>query len=744
MRQKEIKSDGGRFFRRKRNIYLLAGGAAALLTLFFALACLYLSGAFQPPPQVTVHAENVYAQTLRVVTDRDYEPFSYVDASGAYVGLDVELINEIANRLQMNLELELLGWPDANRRFFDGQADAILNMETDLVAEDSRMIATIPTTEKQYVVYGRESVASVAELYGKRVVSLHQVPELGLEREITYLNSYAEIFRALENGEYDFAICPIQVGNVFAQKLNAKDLHPSYAVDHVYGAIALAPRNAALRDRINAVISDMQKEGRLNALDSKWIRNRYQNLSLSGIIRAHPALGAAFPLFFLLILALFAALMFQRRNALEKDAYTERLRENLDTINRQSAELVEAKNRAEASNRAKSFFLSNMSHDMRTPMNAIIGYANLAKREGVDEEQMREYLDKIGASSQRLLALINDVLEMSRIESGKMDLLPAPMDLKETLLEIRDMFAAQMEEKGITFSLDVSQVRDSRVLCDKNRLDRVLLNFLSNAFKFTPEGGVVSVSFWQIDSVAGWGKYELRVRDSGIGMSKEFAERVFDAFERERTSTVSGIQGTGLGMTIAKSIIDLMGGTVEVITAPNAGTEFIVRVAFELAGDADSGGGTVREPEKTAPDVDFSRIRLLLVEDNEINREIAMTVLTEAGFSLDVATDGREAVEKVAASQPGDFGAVLMDVQMPVMDGYEATRAIRALPNPALANVPIIAMTANAFQEDVQTAKSAGMNAHIAKPLDVSKMMEVLTEVLSANPPRTPPDANGD
>ena len=223
----------------------------------------------------------------------------------------------------------------------------------------------------------------------------------------------------------------------------------------------------------------------------------------------------------------------------------------------------------------------------------------------------------------------------------------------------------------------------------------------------------------------------MRVRDSGIGMSKEFAERVFEAFERERTSTVSGIQGTGLGMSIAKSIVDLMGGTVEVITAPNAGTEFIVRVAFELVAGSEADGETVREPERTeSADLDFSRIRLLLVEDNELNREIATAVLTEAGFTLEVAVNGKEAVEKVAASQPGDFGAVLMDVQMPIMNGYEATKAIRALENPALSNIPIIAMTANAFREDIQAARDAGMNAHIAKPLDVAKMMKTLTQIL--------------
>ena len=732
MAQHDIPQGRREFFSRKRNIYFLSGGVGALLIILFALTYLYLSDAFKPVPRVTVYADNCYSETLRVVTDRDYEPFSYIDENGAYTGLDVEMINEIANRLQINLEFELLDWPVANQRFFDGEADAILNMETDSVAGDPRMIATIPTAEKQYVVYGREKVASVPELYGKRVASLHRLPELGLEREITYLGSYAEIFEALKNGEYDFAICPIQVGNVFLQKLDIRDVQPSYAVSHVYGAIALSSENAELRDRINAVISDMQREGRLDELDSKWISHRYQSMSLFRMVGSHPAVGATFVLVLLLVIFLFVFLLLQHRVTLEKDAYAMQLQDNIETINRQSAELKEAKERAEASSNAKTTFLFNMSHDIRTPMNAIIGYTSLAKREGNSAEEMREYLAKIESSSQHLLALINDVLEMSRIESGKMELELVEVDLKKALAEVRDMFAAQMREKRIDFTADASQVRDRRVFCDKNRLNRVLLNLLSNAYKFTPEGGSVTVVLSQTDRAPdGYGAYELRVKDNGIGMTEEFAAKVFEAFERERTSTVSGIQGTGLGMAITKSIIDLMGGTIEVTTAPGAGTEFVVRVKLALAAGGNASGEAGEEAAKAgSAALDFSKMRLLLVEDNEINREIATMILTEVGFTLETAVNGREAVEKVAASRSGHFDAVLMDVQMPVMDGYEATRAIRGLSDPALANIPIIAMTANAFAEDIQAARGAGMNAHIAKPLDIAKMMKTLAEIL--------------
>ncbi|MBQ9720399.1 MAG: amino acid permease, partial [Oscillospiraceae bacterium] len=385
---------------------------------------------------------------------------------------------------------------------------------------------------------------------------------------------------------------------------------------------------------------------------------------------------------------------------------------------------------AEERDKAKTTFLSNMSHDIRTPMNAIIGYTSLARREQNSAEEVQEYLTKIDASSHHLLALINDVLEMRRIESGKMELEPVPVDLGRMFDELRDMFATQMKEKNIRFTVDTSGVRNRYVLCDINRLNRVLLNLLSNAYKFTPEGGTIRVTLSQLaESDKTRGQYEIRVKDSGIGMSPDFAERVFDAFERERTSTVSGIQGTGLGMAITKSIVDLMGGTINVVTAPEKGSEFIVHLALESAeGDTSEESEGRREAEPW--EFDFSSLRLLLVEDNEINREIATLLLSEMGFALDTAENGKIAVEKVAKSVSVPYDAVLMDIQMPEMDGYEATAAIRALDDPALAQVPIIAMTANAFAEDIKRAEEAGMNGHIAKPLDIAQMTQVLADVL--------------
>ena len=510
---------------------------------------------------------------------------------------------------------------------------------------------------------------------------------------------------------------------------------------HVYGTLAMHPQDTMLRVRVNAALIQMQQEGRLAALDRKWITDRYENMTLAEMVENRPWLVASITFVVVLLLLLLAYITLQYRNSQIQHAYTVRLQENFETINRQQSELkaqqkelIDAKIRAEEGSKAKSQFLSNMSHDIRTPMNAIIGYINLAKRGNITLEQIKDFLGKIESSSNHLLALINDVLEMSRIESGKMEIEPVDENLIKTLDEVRDMFSTQMQGKNITFTVDTSAVKDTYVVFDKNRLNRVLLNLLSNAYKFTPKGGRITVTLKQIgDAVDKVAEYELRVKDSGIGMTPEFAAKVFEAFEREKTSTVSGIQGTGLGMAITKSIVDMMNGSIKVVTAPNQGTEFIVDLKFPLS-DEDKIPKEIDSPVDTSddePSFDFEGMKLLLVDDIEVNREIAKMLLESAGFEVDTAENGKEAVDKVAASKAGDYAAVLLDIQMPVLDGYGAAKKIRELEDKELSKVPLIAMTANAFSEDVQAAKDAGMDAHIAKPIDVPDMMNTLQKVLN-------------
>ena len=525
--------------------------------------------------------------------------------------------------------------------------------------------------------------------------------------------------------------------------------------------------------------------------------------------------------------------------------------------------LSEAVRAAETANRAKSTFLSNMSHDIRTPMNAIIGFTTLAVSNIDDKKRVRDYLGKIISSSNHLLSLINDILDMSRIESGKIHLEETQVSLADVLHDLKTIISGQIYAKQLDLYMDAMDVTNEDVYCDKTRLNQVLLNLLSNAVKFTPAGGTVSVRLKQFPgAVKGSGLYEIRVKDNGIGMSQEFVKKLFSPFERERTSTVSRTQGTGLGMAITKNIVDMMGGTIEVQTEQDKGTEFIVRLPFRIQaeqhhtekiaeleglkalvvdddfntcdsvtkmlvrigmrsewtlsgkeavlrarqsmelGDAfhayiidwrlpDMNGIEVTrqirslgddtpiiiltaydwsdievearaagvtafcakplfmsdirdtlmtvigqmqaEAEDTsfpAAGSDFRGKCILLVEDNELNSEITVEILNGYGCQVDTAENGAEAVEKIKNSKPGNYDLVLMDVQMPVMNGYEATKQIRALNDPVLAGITIIAMTANAFDEDRRKALECGMDGFLTKPIVIEELMDILQKNL--------------
>lgn len=520
---------------------------------------------------------------------------------------------------------------------------------------------------------------------------------------------------------------------------------------------------------------------------------------------------------------------------------------------------------ANRANKAKSVFLSNMSHDIRTPMNAIVGFTTLAMTHIGQKEQVEEYLKKIMTSGNHLLSLINDVLDMSRIESGKMHLDEKPCSLPEILHGLQNILQADVNAKQLELFVDTVEVYDEEIYCDKLRLNQVLLNLLSNAVKYTGAGGKITMRITEkAGAPTGYANYEFLIKDTGIGMSKEFVQHIFEPFERERNSTTSGIQGTGLGMAITKNIIDMMNGTIEVISEQNVGTECTVNFMFRLNAEAkepeaipefvncralvvdddfntcdsvsymlqqigmraewtlsgkeavlrtkqalmrndnynvyivdwllpDMNGIEVvrRIRKETGEDVpvivltayDWSDIedeakeagvsafcskplflselrnclnsiihavsnenedadavggeapnrtgRILLAEDNELNQEIAVAILGEAGFETEVASNGQIAVDMLKSSEPGYYQLVLMDVQMPVMDGYEAARTIRRLENNELASIPILAMTANAFEEDKRDALMSGMNGHIAKPIDVKKLIEILNKTLS-------------
>ncbi len=399
---------------------------------------------------------------------------------------------------------------------------------------------------------------------------------------------------------------------------------------------------------------------------------------------------------------------------------------------RQKGLIEDALFRAENASKAKTKFLSNMSHDIRTPMNAIIGFTALAMKHIDDQERVQGYLGKIAASGSHLLSLINDVLDMNRIESGRIRLEKTKCSLRDMLHELSNMLMLEIQSKNLDFSVDMEGVADEQIICDRLRLNQILLNLIGNAVKFTNPGGRVGV---RIIEKAEKGReeaiYEFRVKDNGIGMSEEFQKHLFEPFERERSTTVSGIQGTGLGMAITKNLVEMMGGTISVISEKDVGTEFIVQIPMKKVSVRQSEAAAgAKETGSVPAEMSVEGLRILLVEDNDLNREIAGEILGEAGLIVEEAEDGSIAVDKLLAKGPGYYKLVLMDIQMPVMDGYTATHTIRSFENRELANIPIIAITANAFEEDKRKALEVGMNAHVVKPINAKQLLEVMEDIL--------------
>lgn len=396
---------------------------------------------------------------------------------------------------------------------------------------------------------------------------------------------------------------------------------------------------------------------------------------------------------------------------------------------KQNAILENALLKAERANDAKTTFLANISHDIRTPMNAIMGFTELAFRHIDERDRVYDCLDKIRASSNVLLELIDEILDMSRIESGRLDIDRTECSLTHIMNNIEQMLSKKIADRNISYTVDMGSVRNFDIYCDELRLSQVLMNVIGNAVKFTEPGGSVGITVTQTASLGkGIAQYEFRVKDTGIGIAPEFMDKLFIPFERERTSTVSKIKGTGLGLAITKNIVDLMNGTIDVYSKVGEGTEFVIGLPFQIMSSEElsaQGEDDGRTETSGAVDSYLEGKRILLVEDNELNREIAKSLLEESGLCVDEAEDGDVVVDMLhKADKPYD--CIVMDIQMPHMNGYRTTRAIRELEDEKLSAIPIIGMSANAFEEDKRKSLAMGMNAHLAKPIDIDMVLKTI------------------
>ena len=808
---------------------------------------------------------------LKLLFNPDRVPYCYF-RDGEAQGILPAIFDVLARRLGLNYEFI----PVKDRKeYYDlraaGAADIVLDFTGDYyLAEEEGYKITVPYFHTNFArltlddftgTTSRLAVLERADAIDKLVASRYSEDML-----IRFPNT-EECVQAVIDGQADTAILYSYTAEQYARQdvrnrltsVVFGDTSLSYAVaNSVHGGRYLL----SLLDKG----ADSFTDAELDAIQSREISaGRDDSVSLTAFLYRNPFYSVLAVFFFLLLLFAIAMLVIRTRNQRQ---LKKKIAQATSELQEKTEELTRALQAADAANRAKTTFLNNMSHDIRTPMNAIIGYTALTTTHLDNRERAQDYLAKIAQASNHLLSLINDVLDMSRIESGKVTISERPENLADILQSLRNIIQSDIHAKNMELFIDTVDVTDEEVYCDKLRLNQILLNLTSNAIKFTPAGGTVAVRITQKPSRSRErGLYEFRISDTGIGMSPEFAKTVFDPFTREQTSTVSGIQGTGLGMAITKNIVDMMGGTISVESEPGKGTTFTVNLELrfsaahqemdpiaELKGfrglvvDDDmiccqsvskmlrqigmraewalsgreaiartteavelidpfevyivdwsmpelSGIETVKQIRKivghdspiilmsaydwsdieqearqagvtgfiskplfasdlhhtlgrslgrAAEDMpvkesalpqeeSFAGKRILLAEDNELNREIATEILKEAGFLIECAENGRQACEMVSQSEPGYYNLILMDIQMPIMDGYEATRRIRALDNPALAGLPIIAMTANAFEEDRERALKAGMNGHLAKPIDLDKMIELLRELFRGN-----------
>ncbi|WP_440444934.1 transporter substrate-binding domain-containing protein [Phascolarctobacterium sp.] len=662
-----------------------------------------------------------------VWTDR--APLSYVE-NGKLKGILPDLFAKIMQKADIPYTIKLpKDKADYEKMCLDGSVDVIMDWRHDNIplAEERDYALSKKYLDTRIVLLKRNTLKEQPHTFAvERTTRLSNVEEkLVGDANVFLTNNVDESVRAVAYGKADATYLYYYMALYYLNQGSYKNL--VYEILDNPGPDMHIAFTAGVSHEMSGIISkciaQLSNEERTQIIN-KYTTFQPQNMDFVTYITYNPQLTLMF-FFIILAISLGFLLMYMRLH--EK----KRLLAQEQAYAVKQEQLAEA---AQAANKSKTSFLFNMSHDIRTPMNAIIGFANLAQNAKCSTEQMHNYLSKILVSSQHLLSLINDILEMSRIESGKITLEPVPTSWSELLQELHTIMQEQIESKKQSFTICIAPLTHDYVMIDKLRMEQVLVNLVSNASKYTPENGSISVKLAQYPTdKPNHAIYKISVIDNGMGMSEDFVKKIFSPFERANSTTVSKIQGTGLGMSITKSIIDLANGTIDVKSKLGEGTEIIVAVTLCLCTDAEIATLNAKQldnPQAQAEQPDFKGKRLLVVEDNKLNREITVTILEQTGIITEQAEDGSVAVKMVKEAAPGYYDLILMDIQMPIMDGYEVTKQIRALPDKRLAQLPIIAVSANAFEEDKKASLAAGMDGHIAKPINVPDLFALMQKLI--------------
>ncbi len=686
--------------------------AALLIPILFTMVQM---GVFyrEPVLETSLTTTDPDAPVLRVATDYDFCPNSFLDKNGNPTGLYIEIITEAANRLGVRLEFKTGEWLECRQMLTDGDADVLLGLE--IFSNMEGTLRTIPICSDELLVYGRTAIDSAAALAGKRVALMaRSVIETTYDLQCTYVEYYTntEILQAVENGDVDYGICHGAVSSKIIEN-NHFHLVPSLAIAKSYPAIAVDESNPVLKEQLNTVLQAMSLDGTIRRLEQKWITDYTKDRSFSHVVQSNLLFYVTF---FSGVVVVFCICLTFR--------YLDKKRnEHIQSLLACQTQLKQSNEEALRANRAKSDFLSHMSHDIRTPMNGITGMVEQIRRHENEPAVIDTCLDKIDVASGHLLSLLNDVLDMSRLEQGRVELEHRPFDLKEELHSIELIVEEIAKEKNITVTADSDRVIHTHLLGSPLHLRRILLNLITNAVKYNKPNGRVDLSAEELEQPDGMLRYRFVIQDTGIGMSPEFLrDKLYQPFTQENDNVRTTYQGTGLGMSIVAELVKAMGGSIRAESVQNVGTTFTVELPFEADPQPQPSA------PKEAPAADITGMRVLVVEDNDLNREIAQSMLEEDGAVVTLAGNGQDAVDAFAQSAPGTFDAILMDVMMPVMDGLEATKAIRSLPRPDAAEIPILAMTANAFEEDRQKTRAAGMNEHLTKPISNARLQELLAQ----------------